>query len=58
LFRGGIDPYVAAPTALGVFAGASLASRLSDRVDLGILRLLFVAVLVITAAQMALRGFG
>jgi uncharacterized membrane protein YfcA len=49
---------VAAPTALGVFAGASLASRLSDRVDLGILRLLFVAVLVITAAQMALRGFG
>lgn len=58
LFRGGIDPYVAAPTALGVFAGASLASRLSDRVDLGILRLLFVAVLVVTAAQMALRGFG
>lgn len=58
LFRGGIDPYVAAPTALGVFAGASLASRLSHRVDLGILRLLFVAVLVATAAQMALRGIG
>jgi uncharacterized membrane protein YfcA len=58
LFRGGIDPYVAAPTALGVFAGASLASRLSDRVDLGILRLLFVVVLVVTASQMALRGIG
>ncbi len=58
LFRGGIDPYVAAPTAVGVFAGASLASRLSHRVDLGTLRLLFVAVLVVTAAQMALRGIG
>jgi len=58
LFRGGIDPYVAAPTAVGVFVGASLASRLSDRVDLRVLRLLFIAVLVVTAAQMALRGIG
>ena len=56
LFRGGIDPYVAAPTAVGVFAGASLASRLAPRVDLRVLRLLFVAVLILTAAQMALRG--
>ena len=58
LFRGGIDPYVAAPTAVGVFVGASLASRLSDRVELRVLRLLFIAVLVVTAAQMALRGIG
>jgi hypothetical protein len=58
LFRGGIDPYVAAPAAVGVFAGASLASRLSDRVDLRMLRLLFVAVMVVTATQMALRGVG
>jgi uncharacterized membrane protein YfcA len=56
LLRGGIDPYVAAPTALGVFAGASLASRLAHRVDLGVLRLLFVAVLLITSVQMLLRG--
>ncbi len=56
LLRGGIDPYVTAPTAVGVFAGASLAARLSHRVDLGVLRLLFVAVLVVTSAQMALRG--
>ena len=58
LFRGGIDPYVAAPTAIGVFAGASLASRVAHRVDLRALRLLFVAVLVLTAAQMAWRGIG
>jgi hypothetical protein len=56
LTRGGIDPYVAAPTAIGVFAGASLASRLADRVDTRMLRLLFVAVLLFTASQMALRG--
>jgi uncharacterized membrane protein YfcA len=54
--RGGIDPYVAAPTAVGVFAGASLASRLAHRVDMRILRWLFVIVLVFIAAQMAYRG--
>lgn len=56
LLRGGIDPYVAAPLAVGVFAGASLASRIADRVDLRLLRMLFVAMLVVTASQMALRG--
>ena len=56
LLRGGIDPYVAAPLAVGVFAGASLASRMADRVDLRLLRVLFVAVLVVTATQVALKG--
>ena len=56
LFRGGIDPYVAAPTAVGVFVGASLAARLADRVDTRMLRLLFGATLVFTALQMALRA--
>ncbi|HEU4672537.1 MAG TPA: sulfite exporter TauE/SafE family protein [Candidatus Limnocylindrales bacterium] len=58
LLRGGIDPYVAGPTALGVFAGASVGSRLVERVDVRILRLLFVAVLAYTAAQMAGRALG
>ncbi len=56
LLRGGIDPYVAAPTALGVFVGATAASRAAHRVDVTLLRLLFVAVLLVTAIQMALRG--
>jgi uncharacterized membrane protein YfcA len=56
LFRGGINPYVAAPTALGVFVGAGLASRLGHRVDVRVLRLLFVVVLLITAVQMAMKG--
>ncbi len=29
LFRGGIDPYVAGPTVVGVFAGAMIGSRLA-----------------------------
>jgi uncharacterized membrane protein YfcA len=58
LGHGGIDPYVAAPTALGVFGGASLASRLAHRVDLRFLRLLFVLVLVFTAWQMAMKALG
>ena len=56
--RGGIDAYSAAPTAIGVFLGASAGSRLAHRVDLRILRWLFVAVLVYTAIQMLLRALG
>jgi uncharacterized membrane protein YfcA len=56
--RGGIDVYSAAPTAIGVFLGATAGSRLAHRVDLRILRWLFVVVLVYTAIQMALRALG
>jgi hypothetical protein len=55
VIHGGIDPYVAGPTAIGVFLGASAGSRLSHRVDLRLLRLLFVAVLGYTAFQLLLR---
>ena len=56
VIRGGIDPYVAGPTAIGVFLGATVGSRLAHRVDLRYLRLLFVVVLVYTAIQMLLQG--
>ncbi len=58
LVRGGIDPYIAGPTAIGVFAGAMVGSRLAARIDVRILRLLFVGVLALTAAQMGLRAIG
>jgi uncharacterized membrane protein YfcA len=58
LFRGGIDPYVAGPTALGVFVGAAVGSRVSHRIDVRILRVLFIVVLAYTAWQMALKAFG
>lgn len=58
VIHGGIDPYVAGPTAIGVFLGATAGSRLSHRVDLGLLRMLFVIVLAYTAVQMLLRVVG
>lgn len=56
--RGGIDAYSAAPTAIGVFLGATAGSRLAHRVDVRILRWLFVAVLVYTAIQMLVKAIG
>jgi uncharacterized protein len=56
LLRGQIDPFVAAPTAVGVFAGATLGSRVAHRVNTRLLRWLFVAVLLYTAVEMARKA--
>ena len=56
LIHGGIDPYVAGPTGIGVFLGATAGSRLGHRLDLRYLRLLFVVVLGYTALQMLVRA--
>ena len=58
LLRGGIDAYVAGPTAIGVFVGAAAGSRLAGRIDLRFLRLLFVVVQLYVAIQMILRALG
>ena len=58
VIHGGIDPYAAGPTAIGVFVGATLGSRLAHRVDVHVLRWLFVVVLAYTAVQMLLRALG
>jgi uncharacterized membrane protein YfcA len=56
LLRGGVDPYVAGPTAIGVFLGATLGSRTAHRIDLRVLRILFVVVLSWTAFEMIRRA--
>jgi uncharacterized membrane protein YfcA len=56
LLHGEIDPFVAGPTAIGVFLGASLGSRVAHRIELRVLRWLFVAVLLYTAVQMLLKA--
>lgn len=56
LLRGGIDPYAATPTAIGVFLGASIGSRIVHRIDLRLLRGLFVAILLYTAWRMLQRA--
>jgi uncharacterized protein len=58
LLRDEIDPFVAGPIALGVFGGATLGSRLAHRVDVRVLRWLFVVVLLYTAIQMAIKATG
>jgi len=55
LIRGGIDPYVAGPTAIGVFIGATAGTRIANRINVRYLRLLFVVVLLYTAFQMFMR---
>jgi uncharacterized membrane protein YfcA len=56
LLHGEIDPYVAGPIAIGVFLGASAGSRVAHRIDLRVLRWLFVVVLLYTAVQMLLKA--
>ena len=58
LLRGAVDPYVAGPVMVGVFMGATGASRLAHRVPVNVLRLLFVAVLAYVALQMAAVAAG
>jgi uncharacterized membrane protein YfcA len=58
LVRGGIDPTVAGPTAIGVFAGASVASRAAHRIDVRVMRVLFIGVMLYTAFLMVTRAVG
>ena len=56
LARGDVSTAVAAPVALGVTAGALAGSRLLPRANVRALRLLFVAILLMIAAEMAWRA--
>ncbi len=58
LFRGDVDPRLAAPMVLGVAAGAALGARISPRVRTSWLTVLFVVVAAYVAVQMALRAAG
>ena len=54
--RGQIDPFIAAPVAIGVLAGAFVGSKLLSRVSRRALRTTFVAVLIVVSLQMLVRG--
>ena len=56
LFRGDIDPRVAAPVVLGVAVGGVLGARVGARVGSGPLVWLFVIVMAYVAIQMAMRA--
>jgi uncharacterized membrane protein YfcA len=56
LLRDELDPFVAGPVVLGVFLGATMGSRIAHRVDLRVLRWLFIVVLLYTAFAMTRKA--
>ncbi len=54
--RGDIDPFIAAPVALGVLTGAVAGSRLLGRLRSRSVRIVFVIVLLAVSTEMLLKG--
>lgn len=55
--RGDIDPKIAAPVALGVLCGATLGTKIMQRLKSKTIRFIFIPVLVIVSVQMIIKGF-
>ncbi|HJP70479.1 MAG TPA: sulfite exporter TauE/SafE family protein [Candidatus Limnocylindria bacterium] len=58
LFRGDVDPALAAPMVIGVVIGASGQARVASRIPTTALRVAFIAVLAYVTYEMALRALG
>ena len=56
--RGDIPPLIAAPVALGILIGALVGARLLARLSNKLLRLIFLVVIIVAAAEMVLHGLG
>ncbi len=56
--RGDIDPKIAAPVALGVLLGATVGTRVMQRLKSKTIRLIFVPVLAFVSIQMIVKGIG
>ena len=56
--RGDIDPKIAAPVALGVLFGATVGTRVMERLRSKTIRLIFVPVLAIVSIEMIVKGVG
>ena len=54
--RGQIDPFIAAPVAVGVLAGAYIGSHTLGRVHSQAMRVVFIVVLTLISIQMFVRG--
>ena len=57
-FNGSIQPHIAGPLAIGILIGAAIGTRLMQRVQARVLRMIFVPILFIMGMQMILKGFG
>jgi uncharacterized membrane protein YfcA len=56
LMRGEVLPFVAAPVAVGVLLGAKTGAAAMGGMKSNSIRVMFIAVLVVSAAQMLLKG--
>jgi uncharacterized membrane protein YfcA len=56
--RGDIDPKIAAPVALGVLLGATVGTRVMQRMKSRTMRLIFIPVLIVVSVQMIVKGVG
>ena len=54
--RGEINPLISGPVVLGVLVGAIFGSRLLNKISSGLIKFIFVGVLVIIAVEMLQRG--
>lgn len=54
--RGDIDPKIAAPVALGVLAGATVGTRIMQRLRSKTIRLIFLPVLILAGVEMLIKG--
>lgn len=58
LFRGDINPFYAAPVAIGVLIGATVGARIMQRLKSKTIRKIFIPVMAYVAIQMILQGVG
>ncbi|AVF22115.1 sulfite exporter TauE/SafE family protein [Paenibacillus larvae] len=58
LFRGDIDPGISAPVALGVLIGATVGTRIMQRLKSKTIRKLFIPILIYVSIQMILQAWG
>ena len=56
--RGDVNPFIAAPVAMGVLIGATLGTRLMMRTRSTIVRRVFIVVILFVALQMLAKGLG
>lgn len=54
--RGQVDPFIAAPVAIGVLSGALIGSRMLTRIENKLVRRLFVIALLVISLQMLVKG--
>ncbi|MEV3496107.1 sulfite exporter TauE/SafE family protein [Paenibacillus larvae] len=58
LFRGDIGPGISAPVALGVLIGATVGTRIMQRLKSKTIRKLFIPILIYVSIQMILQAWG